>query len=195
MSVKQNSQRAFILVIVAVFLLTAVIGTVAAVYDSIANKDDPNASQGQQAASEELQKALEEQQKQQQAQEPKKEGALEGTKLANFTPTDNVPQLQVVDLVVGTGAEAKAESTVTAHYTGALAKDGTIFQSSKDSGQEFTSPLSGLIKGWQQGIPGMKEGGTRRLIIPAELAYGAQATGNIPANSNLVFDIELSKVQ
>lgn len=119
---------------------------------------------------------------------------LEGTKLQNFTPVEKVDSLQSVDLVPGTGAEVKATDTVTAHYTGALAKDGTIFQSSLDTGQPFTSALSGLIVGWQQGIPGMKAGGTRRLMIPAALAYGDQAQSGIPANSDLVFDIELISV-
>jgi FKBP-type peptidyl-prolyl cis-trans isomerase len=96
-----------------------------------------------------------------------------------------------MDLVPGNGAAVAPGGTVTAHYTGALAKDGTIFQSSKDTGQPFTAPLTGVIPGWQQGIPGMKAGGTRRLVIPANLAYGAQEQGNIPANSDLVFDIEL----
>lgn len=123
-----------------------------------------------------------------------KEGKLEGTKLTNFTPVASVASLQKTDLVVGTGAEVKAGDTVTAHYTGALAKDGTIFQSSHDTGQPFTSALSGLIQGWQEGIPGMKEGGTRRLLIPAAQAYGAQSQSGIPANSDLVFDIELVKV-
>lgn len=117
---------------------------------------------------------------------------LEGTKLAGFTPVDTVGKLEIQDLKVGTGEEASAGSTVTAHYTGALAKDGTIFQSSYDNGgQPFTSPLSGLIAGWQAGIPGMKVGGVRRLLIPAAEAYGANAQNGIPANSNLVFDIEL----
>lgn len=120
---------------------------------------------------------------------------LQGTKLANYTPVDSVPELKIEDIVVGTGAEASANSTVTAHYTGALAKDGTIFQSSKDTGSPFTSQLSRLIKGWQEGIPGMKAGGTRRLIIPSEKAYGSQAQDGIPANSDLVFDIELISVQ
>jgi FKBP-type peptidyl-prolyl cis-trans isomerase len=80
------------------------------------------------------------------------------------------------------------------HYTGALAKDGTIFQSSLDTGQPISFSLSGVIQGWQQGIPGMKEGGTRRLIIPASLAYGSQANGTIPANSDLVFDVQLIKI-
>lgn len=120
---------------------------------------------------------------------------LEGTKLAGFTPVAQVAQLQVTDSVEGTGAAATATSTVTAHYTGALAKDGTIFQSSKDTGSPFTSPLSNLIKGWQEGIPGMKAGGTRRILIPAAQAYGDQERPGIPANSDLVFDIELISVQ
>jgi FKBP-type peptidyl-prolyl cis-trans isomerase len=123
------------------------------------------------------------------------EGKLEGTKLANFTPiTTPVEKLQITDIKEGTGTEVKAGDTITAHYTGALAKDGTIFQSSHDTGQPFTSPLSNLIKGWQEGIPGMKAGGTRRLVIPAAEAYGAQSQPGIPANSDLVFDIELISI-
>lgn len=120
---------------------------------------------------------------------------LEGTKMANFEPVAQVTELQVIDLVPGTGTEVKAGGTVTAHYTGALAKDGTIFQSSKDTGSPFTAPLSNLIQGWQTGIPGMKAGGTRRIIIPADQAYGASERPGIPANSDLVFDIELVSVQ
>lgn len=119
---------------------------------------------------------------------------LEGTQLQNFTPVAKVETLSSTDPVVGTGAEVKAGDTITAHYTGALASTGVIFQSSLDGGQPFTSPLSGLIAGWQQGIPGMKVGGTRRLMIPSALAYGANAQGGIPANSDLVFDIELVAV-
>jgi len=123
------------------------------------------------------------------------ETMLQGTQLANFTPTtERVAQLQVIDLVEGTGDAATANSTVTAHYTGALVATGVIFQSSKDTGSTFTAPLSNLIQGWQQGIPGMKVGGTRRLVIPAALAYGDNAQGGIPADSDLVFDIELTAV-
>ena len=124
-----------------------------------------------------------------------KEGKLEGTKLAGYAPVASVATLSSTDTVVGTGAEVKASDTITAHYTGALAKDGTIFQSSHDSGSPFTSPLSGLIQGWQQGIPGMKVGGTRRLLIPAAQAYGSQSQAGIPANSDLVFDIELVSIK
>ena len=117
---------------------------------------------------------------------------LEGTKLANFTPQGPVAELQVADVTVGTGDEVPAGATITAHYTGALVADGTIFQSSHDFGQPVTFPLSGVIAGWTQGVPGMKVGGVRRLVIPAALAYGASSpSSNIPPNSDLVFDIEL----
>jgi len=117
---------------------------------------------------------------------------LEGTKLANFDPQAAVNELQAIDLVEGSGDVVPEGATITAHYTGALVADGTIFQSSHDFGDAITFPLSGVIAGWTQGVPGMKVGGTRRLVIPAEMAYGASSPApNIPANSDLVFDIEL----
>lgn len=123
-------------------------------------------------------------------------GKLEGTKLSGFTPVASVPELKTQDLQVGTGKEVTSvNDTVTADYTGALAKTGVIFQSSLDSGQPFTTQLSGVIEGWQKGMIGMKEGGKRRLLIPAAQAYGDQAQNGIPANSDLVFDITLHKVQ
>ena len=187
MSARSNSQRITIFVIVGVFFVTSLGSAVFALYDAATKKDKPADAQ---TAS--IQKQIEDLQKQQGNETQNKEGKLEGTKLASFTPIAKVDSLQIIDTVVGTGAEVKQGGTVTAHYTGALVKDGTIFQSSKDSGQQFTAPLTGVIPGWQQGIPGMKVGGVRRLVIPASLAYGEQATGNIPANSDLVFDIELS---
>lgn len=117
---------------------------------------------------------------------------LEGTKLAGFTPIASVPELQIIDLVEGTGDIVPENATITAHYTGALCKDGTIFQSSHDFGKPITFGLNQVIKGWTQGVPGMKVDGTRRLIIPSALAYGSvRAAANIPPNSDLVFDIEL----
>jgi len=122
---------------------------------------------------------------------------LQGTKLSNFTPeTSPYTQLQVVDTKMGTGDAVKAGDTVTVDYTGAVANTGTIFQSSLDTGQPVSFSLSGVIAGWSQGIPGMKVGGTRRLLIPANLAYGAnppQGSG-IPANADLVFDVTLHKI-
>jgi FKBP-type peptidyl-prolyl cis-trans isomerase len=120
---------------------------------------------------------------------------LEGTKLANFTPVDAVPELQIIDVSEGTGEVVPEGATITAHYTGALCKDGTIFQSSKDFGGPITFGLNQVIAGWTEGVPGMKVGGTRRLVIPAAKAYGAQSPApNIPANSDLVFDIELAAI-
>lgn len=117
---------------------------------------------------------------------------LEGTKLEGFDPRENVEQLEIIDTVVGTGDEVPAGATITAHYTGALVNDGTIFQSSHDFGRPISFGLSQVIKGWTDGVPGMKVGGVRRLVIPAEQAYGANSPApNIPANSDLVFDIEL----
>jgi FKBP-type peptidyl-prolyl cis-trans isomerase len=119
----------------------------------------------------------------------------QGTQLSNLTPVAKVDSLQKIDATVGTGAEAKADSTVTVSYTGALASTGVIFESSIDSGQPVTFALNQVIKGWQEGIPGMKVGGSRRLMIPASLAYGAQGNSTIPANSDLVFDVSLVSVK
>lgn len=120
----------------------------------------------------------------------------EGTTLTNFTPTDNVPQLDVTDIEVGTGDEVQPGATIQAHYTGALCKNGIIFQSSHDFGQPVTFGLDQVIAGWTEGVPGMKVGGMRRLTIPAEMAYGASSPApNIPANSDLVFDIELLAIR
>jgi FKBP-type peptidyl-prolyl cis-trans isomerase len=121
---------------------------------------------------------------------------LEGKPLAGYTPEPQIAELRSEDTAPGTGAEVKAGDTVTVDYTGAVAATGVVFQSSKDSGQPVSFPLDGVIKGWTQGVPGMKTGGTRRLHIPADLAYGANPPqgSNIPANADLVFDITLHKI-
>jgi FKBP-type peptidyl-prolyl cis-trans isomerase len=124
------------------------------------------------------------------------QGGLKGTQLQGFTPIPDVTELQKIDLAVGTGAEVVAGATIVANYTGAIASTGKIFESSLDSGQPVTFGLDQVIPGWTQGVPGMKEGGKRRLIIPSELAYGAQSPSpDIPANSDLVFDIELISIK
>lgn len=118
---------------------------------------------------------------------------LAGTKLANFTPVASIPSLQTIDSKVGTGTTVTEKDKVTVNYTGAVAATGTVFQSSLDSGKPVTFPLNGVITGWSKGIPGMKVGGTRRLLIPAAMAYGANPPpgSNIPANADLVFDVTL----
>lgn len=123
--------------------------------------------------------------------EPK--NSSKGKQLANFTPVTDVKELKIEDTKEGSGEAVKEGNTVVAHYTGALAATGVIFESSLDGGQPFSAPLKqgSLIEGWVKGIPGMKAGGKRRLIIPANLAYGEQGSGEIPPNAPLVFDIEL----
>ena len=108
----------------------------------------------------------------------------------------NAPTLQVNDLTVGPGATAEAGDTITVDYVGALT-DGTVFDASQNHGQSFTFTLGAgqVIAGWDQGLVGMKEGGQRILVIPASLGYGAQAVGSIPANSTLIFQVQLDKVQ
>ena len=115
---------------------------------------------------------------------------LQGKPLANFIPVAAIAELKTEDLTAGTGEVVQKGDTITADYTGAVAATGNVFQSSLDSGQPFTTGLSGVIKGWQEAIPGMKVGGTRRLFIPAVLAYGASSpSADIPANADLVFDV------
>lgn len=119
----------------------------------------------------------------------------EGTKLSKFEPRDTVTELEITDLEIGDGQTVQPGDTITAHYTGALCKNGVIFQSSHDFGAPVTFGLDQVIKGWTDGVPGMKVGGWRRLVIPAEQAYGANSpAANIPANSDLVFDIELVSI-
>jgi FKBP-type peptidyl-prolyl cis-trans isomerase len=121
---------------------------------------------------------------------------LEGTKLQDFIPVANVPQLEIADLAVGTGAAVKAGDTITVDYTGAIAATGIIFQSSLDTGQSVTLSLNQVITGWGNGLVGMKVGGTRRLLIPADQAYGANppSGSGIPANAPVVFDITLHSI-
>lgn len=137
------------------------------------------------------------QNKQAAAQQTKPKGAqLQGTKLADFTPVSSVGSLQTSDITEGKGPAVKASDIVTVNYTGAVAATGVIFQSSLDSGQPVAFPLNQVIKGWTEGIPGMKVGGKRRLLIPAADAYGANPPpgSGIPANADLVFDVDLIKI-
>ena len=105
--------------------------------------------------------------------------------------------LQITDTKAGTGAEARKGQTVTVHYTGWLynnGQQGAKFDSSRDRKDPFKFPLgSGMvIKGWDEGVAGMKVGGQRTLIIPPEMGYGARGAGGvIPPNATLKFDVEL----
>jgi FKBP-type peptidyl-prolyl cis-trans isomerase len=105
--------------------------------------------------------------------------------------------LKYVDLKEGTGPAASKGDTVEVHYTGWL-KDGKKFDSSLDRGQPFTFTLGAgrVIKGWDEGVAGMKVGGKRKLIIPPELAYGSRGAGGvIPPNAELTFEVELLRIK
>lgn len=143
---------------------------------------------------------ISEQKEQQQEQPSASENTMDKNAriLSGFAPVSKVSSLEKIDTVTGSGKEVKAGDTVSVHYTGAVASTGVVFQSSKDFGTDpVTFPLANVIKGWTDGIPGMKEGGTRRLIIPSEMAYGATPppSSGIPANADLVFDVELISIQ
>jgi peptidylprolyl isomerase len=115
-------------------------------------------------------------------------------------PKGPAPRTLVIkDLITGTGATAKPGNTVTVNYVGVLYNGGKEFDSSWSRNQPFTTVLKsgvgGVITGWVKGLTGMKVGGRRELIIPPSLAYGKTASGTIPANSTLIFVIDLLKVQ
>jgi FKBP-type peptidyl-prolyl cis-trans isomerase FkpA len=102
------------------------------------------------------------------------------------------------DITTGTGATASSGKTVSVHYTGWLASNGKKFDSSVDRGQPFMFQLGAgqVIKGWDEGVSGMKVGGKRQLRIPPELGYGSRGAGGvIPANATLIFDVELLAVK
>jgi FKBP-type peptidyl-prolyl cis-trans isomerase len=171
-------QRIFAFTMAAVFLISSCALAGFALYEQ--NKD--RQKNDQQKAVESASKAS--------------ANASAGKPLENYEPVEKVESLQTTDIKVGDGAEAKETDKVSVHYTGAVASTGKIFQSSKDTGAPVTLSLDSVIAGWKEGIPGMKEGGIRRLMIPAEKAYGAnppQGSG-IPPNAALVFDVELVKV-
>jgi FKBP-type peptidyl-prolyl cis-trans isomerase len=115
---------------------------------------------------------------------------------ANMNNSTESGKLVIEDIKMGEGAEVKSGDTVVINYTGTL-DDGTKFDSSYDRGVPFTTQIGigQVIKGWDQGVPGMKVGGKRKLIIPSDLAYGEQGAGGvIPPNATLIFEVELLSI-
>jgi FKBP-type peptidyl-prolyl cis-trans isomerase len=167
----RKRERVFALVMALAFLVTTVGVSAAVIYQIVQDNKDSSAKP-----------------------ETTSTKKLEGTQMQNFTPVATVTELQATDLTPGNGDEVKAGDTVTVDYTGAVAATGTVFQSSLDSGQPVTFGLNDVIVGWKEGLVGMKVGGTRRLLIPAEKAYGANPPAGIPANAALVFDVTLHSI-
>lgn len=174
MSTTRLRDRIFAGLGAALFLITGSALTISVIWDAVSKKDTNTST----------------------AQTTTTTGKLAGTQLSDFTPVATTTELQKIDTKVGDGAEVKAGNTVTVDYTGAVAATGTIFESSLDSGNPASFPLANVIVGWQEGIPGMKVGGTRRLIIPAAKAYGENppSGSSIPANADLVFDVTLKSI-
>jgi len=107
-------------------------------------------------------------------------------------PTGTAPTtLESKDIIVGTGVEVTATSTLTVHYTLMTWSNGKVVESSWTGGQPATFPLSGVIQGWQQGLPGAKVGGRRLLVIPASLGYGPNGSGPIGPNETLIFVVDI----
>lgn len=178
----KTHERAFAFFFAVIFLIATVAFSIAVIWEIRSNKDQDAVVTDTSI------------QEQSQNTNQTQENTLQGTKLQNFTPIESVTKLETIDIKEGTGDVVQPGATVKAHYTGALATDGTIFQSSYDSGSAVEFGLDQVIKGWTDGVPGMRVGGTRRIIIPAEQAYGATERPGIPANSALVFDITLEGV-
>ena len=116
----------------------------------------------------------------------------------------NISELQMTDTAIGDGATAESGQTVDVHYTGWLydpsqpETKGSKFDSSVDRGQPFSFPLGGgrVIRGWDEGVAGMKVGGKRVLVIPPEMGYGASGAGGaIPPNATLLFEVELLEIK
>ncbi len=106
-------------------------------------------------------------------------------------PSGDAPaELAIKDIILGTGAEAVASSTMTVHYTLMAWSTGKVVESSWSGKSPATFPLANVIEGWQQGIPGMKVGGRRLLVIPSSLGYGAAGGGPIGPNETLIFVVD-----
>jgi FKBP-type peptidyl-prolyl cis-trans isomerase len=194
-----DKQKLIIYFIVAVMVLSVVgLGVVLLVDGSSSNSTEDD-----------LAAQLEQQQQQQQAAEDAQADALACQSLPPdssaspiqppeqpFIPEGDVAELEVTDLEAGDGEAVEADSCLVVHYHGTLASDGEVFDSSYERGSPARFPLSNVIAGWRQGLLGMMEGGTRRLVIPSELAYGTD--GNPPLiapDTDLVFVVELIRIE
>ncbi|MDQ5913894.1 MAG: FKBP-type peptidyl-prolyl cis-trans isomerase FkpA [Patescibacteria group bacterium] len=174
-----KSTRIAAIFILAVFSLSLV----AAAAVPLMNKKDQASSQS------DIEKQLQELQAQQESEQQEPEEIDLSLKQEGAITT-----MQIIDITTGSGREAKIGDTINVKYKGALAATGAVFDSNSE-GVEFPLEVGGLIEGWTEGVPGMREGGKRKLVIPAAKGYGAKGSGSIPPNSDLVFDIELISIK
>ncbi len=183
-----RSQQISIFVIIGLFVIVGVGGTTLLVLGTSNSSDSSATSEA------DLQKQLAEQQNMCGGTQPAEDKRPVPTDI--YTTQDKVQKVQVTDLRAGDGQEVKLGDCIQVHYHGTLAKDGTVFDSSYERGipAEFPLEVGGLFEGWTEGIPGMKVGGMRRLVIPSAKAYGEQEQEGIPANSDLVFVVELTGI-
>jgi FKBP-type peptidyl-prolyl cis-trans isomerase len=191
MSAKEKGTRVFILTMVAAFILSS-LGFSALVIWTIAKGDNQNSQ------SADLQKQLQDQLKQQQcAIQPVNGQKAEPLPETAAKVSGDVTELQKIDLKQGTGETAKAGDCLVVKYNGTLAKNGKQFDGDfdKDQALQFALGQGKVIKGWDEGLAGMKVGGVRKLIIPADKAYGKQSSAQIPANSDLVFVVKLLAIK
>lgn len=165
------------------FLISASALTIAVVYDSVTNKNKASNTPTSQQASCDIQTPV---------------SAGPETLPANYqTKNVDVSSLKIEDLTPGTGPAAKKGDCLYVKYYGTLAKDGTKFDENytQSTGLQLELGTNQVIPGWEQGLVGMKVGGVRRLVIPAELAYGSAGQGPIPPNSTLVFLVKLVNIK
>lgn len=182
MAKKSKGSQALGIFMVAIFGVVIVAGFIA----PILTKDE---AADQQAEVDKYLKELQEQQANVESEEDSVKEVDESLKQAG-----DITQMQIIDITTGTGSEAKLNDKIKVKYRGALASDGSIFDSNSE-GVEFELKEGSLIQGWTEGIPGMKVGGKRKLVIPSEKGYGAQGSGSsIPPNADLVFEVELVAV-
>lgn len=176
----RKRDRVFSIVVVVLFLVTSLGLSLLVIWENTHPSSTSGSSTSAAAASASTNKAT----------------SVVGTKLNGFTPVATVNSLGITDLKAGTGQTAEAGDTLTVYYTGAVAATGVIFSSTATNGQPATFSLSQVIQGWTKGIPGMKVGGTRQLLIPADEAYGASppSGSGIPANAALVFNVTLVSI-
>lgn len=189
-------QRVFALILAALFFATSVAAGAAVIWQI--NQDNKNQEEqlANQASQNDQLSAFEESMMECNISEPV-QAAKEDTPEV-FKPKDGVKELQKTDLKEGSGREAKDGDCLIVKYHGTLAKDGKKFDGNfeEETALQFSLGQGMVIPGWDQGMVGIKEGGTRRLVIPADMAYGEHSPSpDIPPNSDLVFDIELTAAQ